>query len=234
MINFAGGKGTAIASIDDAISDSDCCFLIDACREHYDKIFTPGPTIGGINTSIKNSMDFGLSEESDEIYNTGKTQFRDSTMFVLAGLETAMALYLEAFTELQHSTRLTSTGFRLQHYPKRSGYYRRHHDGAPWDPDPINSRVLGVVIYLNTVKQGGGTHFPEQGCEIEAVAGRVGIFPSNWTHPHAGRVPISEDKWIISTFVVADRISNNESRIVQPVEIQSYPQVEQFLDMDNK
>lgn len=234
MINFVGGKGTAIASIDDAISNDDCLFLINACKEHYEKIFTPGPTLGGVNTSIKNSMDFGLSEESDELYKTGDTKFKDATMFVLAGLETAMALYLEAFTELQHSTRLTSTGFRLQHYPQKGGYYRRHHDGAPWDPDPINSRVLGVVIYLNTVKHGGGTHFPEQGCEIEAVAGRVGIFPSNWTHPHAGKVPISEDKWIISTFIVADRISNNQPQIIQPVEIQSYQEIEASLNMENK
>jgi hypothetical protein len=234
MINFVGGKGTAIASIDNAISEADCRFLIDACKEHYDKVFTPGPTIGGVNTSIKNSMDFGLSEEADDLFETGKTQFRDATMFVVAGLETAMALYLEAFTELQHSTRLTSTGFRLQHYPQKSGYYRRHHDGAPWDPDPINSRVLGVVIYLNTIKQGGGTHFPEQECEIEAVAGRVGIFPSNWTHPHAGRVPISEDKWIISTFIIADRITNNQPQVIHPTEIQSYEMVEESLKMDNQ
>lgn len=234
MINFVGGKGTAIASIDDAISQENCCFLIDACKEHYLKVFTPGPTIGGVNTSIKSSMDFGLSEEADDIYKTGDTKFKDSTMFVISGLETAMALYIEAFQELQHSTRLTSTGFRLQHYPKKSGYYRRHHDGAPWDPDPINSRVLGVVIYLNTVQRGGGTYFPEQNCQIDAVVGRVGIFPSNWTHPHAGMVPISEDKWIISTFIIADRIESSKSQTIQPVEITSYEQVEASLNVEKK
>jgi len=234
MINFVGGKGTAIASIDDAISSGDCLFLIDACKEHYEKVFAPGPTIGGVNASIKNSMDFGLSEDSDELFNTGNLKFRDATMFVLAGLKTAMALYLEAFTELQHATQLTSTGFRLQHYPSKEGYYRRHHDGAPWDPDPINSRVLGVVIYLNTVKRGGGTYFPEQGCEIEAVAGRVGIFPSNWTHPHVGKVPISEDKWIISTFIISDRISNNQPQVIQPVQIPSYQEVKESTNMENQ
>lgn len=222
MISFVGGKGTAIASIDEAISLENCSFVIEECKKHYEKIFVPGPTIGGVNTAIKNSMDFGLSEDADDLYKTGNDNFKQATKLVLEGLEVAMALYLEAFTELQHSTALTSTGFRLQHYKRKTGYYRRHHDGAPWDPDPINNRVLGVVIYLNTVKQGGGTHFPEQQCTIDAVAGRVGIFPSNWTHPHSGLVPISDDKWVISTFVIADRIPNNKPQVIQPVQITSY------------
>jgi hypothetical protein len=234
MIKFPKERATCIAYVDNAISIDDCNFLIGECRNNYDKLFSPGPTIGGVNTKIKNSMDFGLSEESDEIYKTGNTNFAKATQFVLGGLETAMALYLEEFKELQHSTRLSSTGFRLQHYPKKQGYYRRHHDGAPWDPDPINSRVLGVVIYLNTIEHGGGTEFPEQNCEIEARAGRIALFPSNWTHPHAGKVPISCDKWIISTFIVCDRIQNEPLTIVQPQQIESYEDVEQILKKEEK
>lgn len=222
MIKFVGGKGTAIASIDGAISPNNCFFVVEECKKHYEKIFTPGPTIGGVNTTIKNSMDFGLSEEADVLHKTGNDNFKQATKLVLDGLETAMALYLESFIELQHSTALTSTGFRLQHYKRKTGYYRRHHDGAPWDPDPINHRVLGVVIYLNTVELGGGTHFPEQDCTVDAVAGRIAIFPSNWTHPHSGLVPISEDKWIVSTFVVADRIVHTQPQVIQPVQITSY------------
>lgn len=234
MINFPSGRSTCITYVDNAISVDDCNFLIAECTKNYDKLFSPGPTIGGVNTRIKNSMDFGLSEESDKIYQTGNNNFLKATKFVLDGLETAMALYLEEFKELQHSTALTSTGFRLQHYPKKQGYYRRHHDGAPWDPDPINSRVLGVVIYLNTIEHGGGTEFPEQNCEIEARAGRIALFPANWTHPHAGKVPISCDKWIISTFIVCDRIHSDKSVVVQPEQIKSYDDIEKLLANEEK
>lgn len=229
MIEFVNGKSTSIAYLDGAISQDNCEFLIDECKKQYDKLFSPGPTIGGVNTLIKNSMDFGLSEESDKLYNTGTNSFSVATSFVLDGLWSAMALYIEAFKELQHSTALSSTGFRLQHYKRQQGYYRRHHDGAPWDPDPISRRVLGVVIYLNTIEHGGGTEFPEQECEIEAVAGRVAIFPSNWTHPHAGKVPISSDKWIISTFIVCERIKSESPTIIQPQQIESYEDIERTL-----
>lgn len=234
MIKYVKDASTAIAYLDGAISINNCDFLIDECKKQYDKLFSQGPTIGGVNTLIKNSMDFGLSEESDKIYDTGNNNFSTATAFVLDGLWSAMALYIEAFKELQHATALSSTGFRLQHYKRQHGYYRRHHDGAPWDPDPINRRVLGVVIYLNTIECGGGTEFPEQGCEIDAVAGRVAIFPSNWTHPHAGKVPISCDKWIISTFIVCDRIQHDSATIIQPQQIESYEYVEQQLKKENK
>ena len=234
MINFPSGRATCIAYIDNAISIENCNFLVNECTSNYSKLFSQGPTLGGLNTRIKNSMDFGLSEESDEIHKTGNDNFSKATRFVMDGLGTAMALYLEEFKELQHSTALTSTGLRLQHYARQHGYYRRHHDGAPWDPDPINSRVLGVVIYLNTVEHGGGTDFPEQECEIKAEAGRVAIFPANWTHPHAGKVPISCDKWIISTFVVCDRIKLESSTTIQPQQIESYESIEQLLANEEK
>jgi len=36
----------------------------------------------------------------------------------------------------------------------------------------------------------------------EARAGRIVLFPSNFTHPHQGKTPLSDDKWIVNTFFV--------------------------------
>ena len=62
--------------------------------------------------------------------------------------------------------------------------------------------MLGAIIYLNTVETGGETYFREHDLKIPAKAGSIALFPAYWTHPHQGCVPISDDKWIVSTFVV--------------------------------
>ena len=48
------------------------------------------------------------------------------------------------------------------------------------------------------------TIFPDHKVRIKANAGDIAMFPANWTHPHAGAVSISDDKWIISTFIECD------------------------------
>ena len=55
-------------------------------------------------------------------------------------------------------------------------------------------------MYLNTVPKGGGTNFPLHDVTIDAVCGRISFFPANFTHPHAGLMPLSSPKYIISTF----------------------------------
>jgi hypothetical protein len=92
------------------------------------------------------------------------------------------------------------SGYQIQRYHRCSGYYSEHIDGAPFFSYSAN-RMLGVIVYLNNVELGGGTHFPMHQLEISAVAGRVAMFPAYWTHPHSGLMPYSSDKWIISTFV---------------------------------
>lgn len=216
MINFAGHKSQHIAYFDNLISDEECDLLINECRLNYGKLFSLGPTISGVNTSIKSSMDFNFSPQMCNEAGVGSSIFDSAHASIQEGLQSAISLYIEQYPELQHSEGLYDSGFRLQHYHKNSGYYRRHHDGAPWDEEPFNRRVLAVIIYLNDVSRGGGTVFFEHGITVDAVKGRIAIFPSTWTHPHSGCVPVSGDKWIISTFIHCHRRGDN---IVAPVQM---------------
>jgi hypothetical protein len=65
----------------------------------------------------------------------------------------------------------------------------------------ISERVLAAVIYLNDVDYGGETNFPLHQVAVKAKAGRISLFPATFTHPHESCVPITGDKWIISTFI---------------------------------
>lgn len=204
-INFVGHKSSHIAVIPDILPNDLCTDLVESCKKDWGKLFYPGPTLAGVDVSIKYTMDFNFSgEQAKELgcdYQTYKS-FEDR---VGRSLWSAVSLYVEAYSEMRAAPELWDSGFRLQHYRKGAGYYRQHHDGAPWDPEPTSLRVLGVVMYLNTVERGGETAFPLHDLKVKAETGSIALFPASWTHPHQACVPVSDDKWIISTFILSKR-----------------------------
>ena len=90
------------------------------------------------------------------------------------------------------------TGYKIQHYKKNEGYFKWHCDAVGpggWE------RQLAMIIYLNSVQEGGQTSFLQQNLQLKPTEGDAVFFPPFWTHPHCGEVPKSEDKYIISTFI---------------------------------
>lgn len=199
-IEFPAGKSSAIAVVKNAIPESVCSELVNSCLEHFETLFSPGPTLGGVNPKMKNTMDFSFSKSTVDSFGIDNAVFSKCEDAITVGLFSALSLYIQEYNELHH-VELKDTGYRLQRYSPRVGFYRSHTDGDPWSQNPINLRVLGVVMYLNTVTVGGGTGFPAHDVVIPASVGDISIFPAYWTHPHTGRVPISGDKWMISTFI---------------------------------
>jgi hypothetical protein len=114
---------------------------------------------------------------------------------------TTVTLSLAAqFPALQISP-LRCTGYKIQHYEKNAGQFKWHFDAfgpGGWD------RQLAVIIYLNSVAVGGETCFHRQNMQIKPVAGDAIFFPTFWTHLHCGQIPISEDKYVISSFLRFD------------------------------
>jgi 2OG-Fe(II) oxygenase superfamily len=90
------------------------------------------------------------------------------------------------------------TGYKIQHYRKNEGHFKWHFDAigpGTWE------RQLAMVIYLNSVQDGGETCFDRQDLQVKPIAGDAVIFPTFWTHAHCGQIPRSQDKYIISSFV---------------------------------
>lgn len=202
---FPDGQRSQIMYGDNLISDKSCRGLIAECKTYFDRLFQPGITLGGINSLVKSSSDFNFSKSYVDSQGVDSSNFSFYENEVTDGLYKAIGYYIQQYEELWKWPGVRDTGYRLQRYFKSHGYYRTHIDGAPWDttggPGP---RVLGVVIYLNDVEVGGSTYFPAHDVHVPAKAGRISVFPTNWTHPHMGQTPISCDKWMISTFMVCD------------------------------
>ena len=62
-------------------------------------------------------------------------------------------------------------------------------------------RCLAMLFYLNDVEEGGLTVFPFHDLEIKPKKGEVVVFPPTWEYPHLGQAPISNDKYIMSTYL---------------------------------
>lgn len=83
----------------------------------------------------------------------------------------------------------------IQHYRPGGGFKMPHFERSGFD---TATRMLVWMTYLNDVKDGGGTHFVYQKHTFEARKGRTLIWPSDFTHTHAGVVSPTEHKYIIT------------------------------------
>ena len=62
-------------------------------------------------------------------------------------------------------------------------------------------RYLAALFYLNDVEEGGHTVFPFQDKSVHPKKGHVIFFPPTWEYPHAGEPPVSNSKYIMSTYL---------------------------------
>ena len=84
--------------------------------------------------------------------------------------------------------------FCLQKYLPGRAYSGEHmeHGVNEWD----SKRILGWMIYLNDIKNKGGTRWPQQNFTSKPRAGDLYIWPASWTHSHHGIAAPNEIKYI--------------------------------------
>jgi hypothetical protein len=68
--------------------------------------------------------------------------------------------------------------------------------------DVVSARYMVFLWYLNDVTEGGETEFCDLGIKIAPRTGRLLMFPPYWMFQHAGRPPVSNDKYILSTYLM--------------------------------
>jgi len=68
--------------------------------------------------------------------------------------------------------------------------------------DEKTNRYMVFLWYLNTVDEGGETTFCDLGLKVAPRAGRLLMFPPYWMFQHASLPPVSNDKYIVSTYML--------------------------------
>ncbi|MBC7474307.1 MAG: 2OG-Fe(II) oxygenase [Candidatus Sericytochromatia bacterium] len=128
---------------------------------------------------------------------TGKMIQVNSEVIDMIGDDTLQALMLKLY-------RLGT--INLQKYNKGSGgYHHWHSEIYPQATDPkcdVLHRTLLFMYYLNDIEEGGETEFFYQAKKLKPKQGQLVIAPSGFTHTHKGNVPISSDKYILTSWVL--------------------------------
>ena len=83
--------------------------------------------------------------------------------------------------------------YNLQKYNPGQGYHKLQCENISLQ---TSNRVMAWMFYLNTVTDGGNTYFENYDLTMNAVEGRLLIWPAYWTHFHKGVVSHTETKYI--------------------------------------
>lgn len=199
-INKPAGNSGLIMVFDGLIDPNVCSDFITKLKNFWHAAHD-GRTLGGVNFITKTTEDLHVSEcafEEQEL--KWDWQLAEMEMAFTAGLTSAISLYKQNYRHLDHWIEIQDTGFQVQKYYQNFGYYRPHVDSFPGSA--VGNRVLGAVVYLNNIEYGGETNFPIHNVMVKPKAGRIALFPASWTHLHESCVAITDDKWIISTFII--------------------------------
>lgn len=108
----------------------------------------------------------------------------------------ALTEYKETHSFLKHGIEKWSTNdtCNYQKYFPNEYYATEHCEHSP--DDFAAKRILVWMFYCNTIKQGGGTIFPQQKFKSKPEAGTLLIWPAGWTHSHLGEPALNEKKYI--------------------------------------
>ncbi|MFT5660499.1 MAG: hypothetical protein ACI9TV_001140 [Sulfurimonas sp.] len=92
---------------------------------------------------------------------------------------------------------------QMQKYERGIGSYSAWHSETYPELNNNNTlhRVLLYIVYLNDVEEGGETEFFYQGKKVKPKKGSVVISPCYFTHTHRGNIPISNNKYILTSWL---------------------------------
>jgi len=150
-----------------------------------------GTTDGvAVDKKKKDSYDLGLVTVPDELAE----QYRVPDYFV--ELQKCFGQYYEKYPELKMAGACSvAESPIIQYYKPGGGFKMMHYERTGWE---TTTRALVFMTYLNDVTEGGGTHFKYQDITTSAKKGKTVIWPSDFTHTHAGVVSRTQSKYIMT------------------------------------
>jgi hypothetical protein len=215
------GSAGLITVFDGLINPDKCSELVNRLKTVWDRSHA-GKTLGGVDWRTKTTEDMNFSEVAFRDLNIQwGIEWRDLEDHFSSNLLSAVAIYKQQYRHLDNWISVADTGFQVQRYYKNYGYYRPHVDSFPGSR--VHNRVLASVMYLNDVEYGGETNFPLHNVHVKPKAGRIVLFPAVWTHLHESCVPITNDKWIISSFIVNTDMEPPQGDPSTPIQDHDHP-----------
>ena len=184
------------------------CYDIINFFESEDKNKYEGVTGGGLRKDIKDTLDFQIPVKNEK----NKTHWNKIRDLLERELNANVKHYVKNINDDMKICEENSDNkykvfnnfvsfesIQIQKYTKQKGRYIYHQDFAS-DWENKKYRVITFLWYLNDVYEGGETEFWTT-YKVKPEAGKLFLFPSTWTYPHRGMMPISNDKYIITGWI---------------------------------
>ena len=179
-----------------ALSQQECDGVIDFFESNKERHF--GGTVGGrqIHDS-KRKIDTELVVDLRELIEDKKLEP------VAKALCNACEEYCQTYPFLGkiYGWKVDSS-FKIQRYNPNEAYFVEHCENDGSTDGIMERRLIALMVYLNTVTDGGQTHFPTQNISFSPKVGDVLMWPAYWTHPHHGIVSRTQKKYIITGWYV--------------------------------
>ena len=172
-----------------------------------------GVTRGGYTPDIKNTLDLGIlsgDEKWEYEANILHNVLGDCLNDYIKHIETYDDPVYGKINLGSEDQLLTDENMmNIQLYKKNVGKYEYHHDFTINIIDKsYKYRKLTYIFYLNDVDEGGETEFFGH-FKIRPQVGKLVIFPACWTFPHCGKMPLSNDKFILTGWLYKDPIAED-------------------------
>lgn len=149
---------------------------------------TGGETVDNSRTSY--GMDFEFHKDS-----------------ILKNIEKRIATYTQIPVEYGEVLQVLNYGVGAEFTP-HFDYFDRDYPGHVVHLDLYGQRVATLIMYLNTVEEGGETIFPKANVRVKPIKGTAVLFynctPDGKEDPltlHCGTPVIKGDKWIITKWL---------------------------------
>jgi hypothetical protein len=168
--------------------------------EHSDKLYD-GVTASGLNKYVKDTTDMILPNTGTIWNRINNTLANELKYNVKKYIKTCKQTLTNDTFNLIHANKLIVSEMQIQKYNKNTGKYIYHHDyTCHWEEKKM--REITFLWYLNDVTEGGETEILGQ-YNVNPEAGKLLLFPSSWTFPHCGKVPVSNDKYILTGWLLS-------------------------------
>lgn len=183
-----------IGIFDEVIPDDFCDYAVKHFEyaEKLSLIYDRQSVEGVPETIKKDDTHFAIDDSNTEI------QIANSEIYSVVQkiLSDALNIYIREYSVLEQVDYGFFT-YRLQRTKVGGGYHAWHHERGRRANE---SRFITAILYLNDVEEGGETEFLYYHKRVKPKKARLVLFPCEYTHTHRGNPPLSNEKYIITTW----------------------------------
>lgn len=184
-----------IGVFDDVVHPQFCKDVIDYFKYVEEATLTcDRQSVEGVEKFMKEDSTYFMMDEMVKEYQLHNTNILRETNKAVVDCLNA---YFRKYDALSAGVNYGIYSYRLQKTMPGQGYHIFHNERGNQEN---SHRFLSFLLFLNDVEEGGETEFLYYPRRVQPKAGRMLVFPADFTHTHRGNQPLSNDKYVIATW----------------------------------